>query len=302
MVRVSSRAARLLLALALLVGPIVALSAAPVAEGTAPKAAETPAEKIRKDLDKLVSIEITDQPLTLAMNQLRDQTKVNIVVDRLTLNQMGIDPESMPVSINLKDVKLRSALRSILTSHNLSFAIVSDTVIVSTDDVCMHRQMRQRVSVDSEKGDLASTLRKLARETGTNLIIDPKVTKEASAPVTMQLDDVPLDTAVRLMTEMAGLKVVRVGNVMFVCSKTTAAEMRQDPDLMGPGGPGVPGVNDVPVPVPLPPGRGGIQILPGNLVPPGVVPAVPQLPAVPQPEEKKQQPDRPADPQPKDKN
>jgi type II secretory pathway component HofQ len=234
MPRASLRIVRWLL-LVLTFSSTLTLGAAPLAEPTAPKGT-TPAEVVRKELDKSVSIEISDQPLTLAMNQLRDQSKVNIVVDKFTLMQMGIDPEQMPVSANLKDVKLRSALRTILTPHNLSFAVVGDTLLVSTDDACMHRQMRQRVNVDVEKGDLATTLRKLARETGTNLIIDPKVNKEAAAPVTMQLDDVPLDTAVRLMTAMAGLKVVRIGNVMFVCSKEQAAELRQDPDLMGPGG------------------------------------------------------------------
>lgn len=274
MVRVSSRAARWVLALAVVLGPVLVGHAAPVLEGNAPKAAETPAEKLRKDLDKPVTIEITEQSLPLAMNQLRDQTKVNIVLDRFALNQMGIDPEQMPVTVNVKETKLRSALRTILGQHNLSFAVVGDSVIVSTDEICLHRQLRQRVSVDVEKGELGSTLRKLARETGTNLLLDPKVAKEATAPVTMQLDDVPFETAVKLMTEMAGLKTVRVGNVLFVCSKTTAAEMRQDPDLMPGGNPGIPPGIDFPRPGFFPGGMGGIQILPGNAVPPAQ-PAVP---------------------------
>jgi hypothetical protein len=276
MLRVLSRRAVGALVLALLLGSILVARSAPVAEGQAPKGTETTAEKIRKDLDKSVTIEITDQPLTLAMNQLRDQTRINIVVDRLMLNQMGLDPESVPISVNLKDVKLRTALRTILTPQNLSFAVVGDTIIVSTDEACMHRQMRQRVNVDVEKADLAGALRKLARETGTNVVIDPKSAKEATTPVTLQLDDVPLDTAVRLMTEMAGLKAVRVGNVLYVCSKAQAAELRQDPDLV-PGG-GGPAPNDIPVPVPVPRGGfgpGGIQILPG------IIPGGPGLPALP---------------------
>jgi len=291
MVRVTSRIAGSVLTLAVALGLTLAVAAAPVNEATAPKGAETPAEKVRKDLDKVVSIEVAEQPLTLAVNQLRDQSRVNIVVDKFTLNQMGIDPEAVPVSVNLKDVKLRTALRTILAGQNLSFAVVGDTVVVSTDDVCMHRQMRQRVSVDVDKGELGASLRKLARETGTNLVIDPKVAKEAQAPVSLQLDDVPLDTAVRLMTEMAGLKAVRVGNVLFVCSKAQAAEMRQDPDFAPGGNPGVPGT-DVPVPVPVPRGiGGGIQILPGIM--PG---GAPGLPAQPVPPPAEQKPEKPVDP------
>ncbi len=52
--------------------------------------------------------------------------------------------------------------------------------------------------------------------------------------MTLHLEDVPLETAVRLLSEMAGLKPVRVGNVLFVTSKDNAAELRQDPDLSQP--------------------------------------------------------------------
>ena len=52
--------------------------------------------------------------------------------------------------------------------------------------------------------------------------------------MTLRLEDVPLETAVRLLAEMAGLKPVRVGNTLFITSKETAAEMRQDPDIAQP--------------------------------------------------------------------
>ena len=53
--------------------------------------------------------------------------------------------------------------------------------------------------------------------------------KEAKAPVSIQLEDVPLETAVRLLAEMAGLKPVRVGNVLFVTKKETANELAPTP-------------------------------------------------------------------------
>ena len=52
--------------------------------------------------------------------------------------------------------------------------------------------------------------------------------------MSLQAEDIPLATAVRLLSEMAGLKPVRVGDTLFVTTKKTAAEMRGDPDLMGP--------------------------------------------------------------------
>ncbi len=52
--------------------------------------------------------------------------------------------------------------------------------------------------------------------------------------MTLRLEDVPLETAVRLLAEMANLKPVRVGNVLFVTGKDNAREMMQDPDIAQP--------------------------------------------------------------------
>jgi type II secretory pathway component HofQ len=144
---------------------------------------------------------------------------------------MGLDPEQTPVSVKLKDVKVRSALRTILTPYNLSYAILGDTVLITSDELAMFRQMRQRVNIDFDKMEFTAALKQLARDTATNLIVDKRVDKEAKETVTLQMEDVPLETAVRLMAEMVGLKPVRVGNTLFVTNKVTANEMRSDPDL-----------------------------------------------------------------------
>jgi hypothetical protein len=235
--------------------------------------AASPAEKVRTALDQVISVDVSEQPLDLALKQLHEQTKLNFVLDRFTLQQMGLVPEQMPVNVKLKDVKVKSALRSILTPFNLSYAIIGDTVLVSTDEMAMYRQMRQRVNLDCEKEELATVLKKLARETATNLMVDTRAAKEAKMEVTLQMEDVPLETAVRLMAEMAGLKPVRVGNVLFVTTKANANEMRADPDLAQPGGPrGVPQeiLNQ----------QGGLQFQPGA-VPAPVAPPMPGIGTVP---------------------
>jgi hypothetical protein len=263
----------------------LALTPALTAAGAAPDAKEkavSPAEKIKKQLDQTVTLEVTDQPLNLALNQLREQAKINFVVDKFTIQQLGLDPEQMPVNVKLKDVKVRTCLRSILAPYNLGYAILGDTVLISSDEMAMHRQMRQRINVELEKVDLAAALKQISRETASNLMLDTRVGKEAKTEVTLQMDDVPLETAVRLVSEIAGLKPVKVGNVLFVTTKVLANEMRNDPDLMnpggnpgmmppqpgmpnGPGGPGFPGGGFpgpaggpvAPLGVPIPGGVGG---------------------------------------------
>ena len=82
-----------------------------------------------------------------------------------------------------------------------------------------------RISVDLEKMAFADALKQISRQTGVNLLLDTRVEKEAAAKVSLQMEDVPLETAVRLLAEMAGLKPVKVGNVLFVTGKANANEM-----------------------------------------------------------------------------
>jgi len=223
-----SLAAALILAL----GPVF-VSAGPTTPDTKDKTV-SPAEKIKTQLDETITLAIADQSLNAALKQIREKTKINIVVDRLTIQQMGIDPEQLLVSVNLKDVKVRTCLRSVLSPHNLGFAILGDTVLISTDEVVMERQMKQRVSIDLDKVDLATALKQLSKETATNLVLDKRVTaKDAKTAVTLQMENVPLDTAVKIIAEMAGLKPVKVSNVYMVTTKNIANEMRNDPELNG---------------------------------------------------------------------
>jgi hypothetical protein len=211
---------------------------------------QTPAELTRESLDKIVEVEIVEQPLTIAIQQMGDLGKCSIVLDRFSIQNMGYDPESMAVSLKMKNVKLRTALRTILAPHNLGFVVLGDTVVVSTNDMLLTRQVQQRVTIDFDEKPLDKAIGELSRQTATNLVLDPRVKNHAQAPVTLHVDEVPLDTAVRLMAVMADLKVVRTGNVLFITSKETAAELRKDPDFypqgVNPFDPNNPGV--------LPPG------------------------------------------------
>jgi type II secretory pathway component GspD/PulD (secretin) len=254
-----------------------ALVAAPVGSGTGDsKKAEGPAERVRKALDQTTDVVIENQPLEAAVGILAEQTKLNFVFDRLTIQQLGVDlvnPPAAPVTVRLQQVKVRTALRSMLGQYNLSYAIIGEAVIITSEDMAMHRQMKQRVSVDLDGVQLATGLKQLAKETATNLLVDSRVSKEAQAPVTLQLDDVPLETAVRLMAEAAGLKPVRVGNVLYVTNKANAAELRADQDL-------------APMPQPGQPQALEDIIIGGGAVPARAIPAAPPAPPATAPADK----------------
>jgi type II secretory pathway component HofQ len=219
------------------------------------------ADKIRKALDQTLTLELNEQPLTQALQQLHDQTKVNFILDRATLEQMGVAPDEANVTIKAQNIKLRAGLRTLLGQYNLSYVILGDTVVITSHEMAIHRQMHQRINVDLDAVPLNTALKNLAKETATNLVLDPSVTKEGQTALTLQLEDVPLETAVRLLAEMGGLKTVRLGNVLFVTTKAKAVDMRADPDLSPPPTPTpqqpMPGMGfgpgGIPVPPPMPP-------------------------------------------------
>ena len=196
-------------------------------------AAAHPVPNPREGLDRTVTLKIDKQSLSGAVALLRDQTKLNIVLDTPAIQQLGVNPDQPPVPVqaDLKDVKVRAALRTVLLPYDLTFVVIGDTVIVTTEDVAAARQMAQRVNVHLDKVEFAAAMKQIARQTGVNLALDPRAEKEATAKISLDAEDVPLETAVRLLSEMAGLKPVRAGNTLFVTKKEVAAEMRADPNL-----------------------------------------------------------------------
>jgi hypothetical protein len=240
------------------------IAAAPAPSDDKPKT-DTPAEKLKKALNQPVDIDIDGQSIQQALTQLKEQTKIEFEVEKNSAAQVGVDMDNTTVSVKLKKVKLRVALKKLLGPQNLAYTIVGDSLVITTEEMATYRHLKQPVSVDLDRVKFHIALKQLARDTGANLIVDPKVHKEAETAITLQLDDVPLETAVRMMAEMAELKPARLGNVLFITTKANAKELRSEPEL---------------VPAPQPFGGMDERVVPGGPGGVKVVPAVP-LPAQP---------------------
>lgn len=206
-----------------------ALAAAPLAVPS-PALAETPAADVpvsaktenamasaRKALDEIGDMNYQSRSLSDVINDIKTKTKVPVVLDNMVF-QLGLDPTQPVVTVNLKQVKLRDGLKSALAPYNLKFGLTADGVFISTEDGVITRQLRQRVSVDCDATAFAAVARQLALDTGANIVVDPRLGEKGKKAVTLKLDDVPLETAVRLLAEVADLRAVRSSNVLFVTS------------------------------------------------------------------------------------
>jgi hypothetical protein len=112
------------------------------------------------------------------------------------------------------------------------------------------------VCAEFDKRPLDEALKELADATDSTLVLDGRAAEQAKV-VTATLINVPLDTAVDLLANMTGLKVVSRDRMLYVTTKDNADAMDKelkDRVKITPVKP-VPGQQGGP---PLPPGSGGI--------------------------------------------
>jgi hypothetical protein len=79
---------------------------------------------------------------------------------------------------------------------------------------------------------LAEALQQLATTTGYSIVVDGRAADKGKTPVSATLTNVPVDTAVRVLADMADLKPVQVDNVFYVTTPENAARFQAGlPDL-----------------------------------------------------------------------
>lgn len=216
---------------------IMAIGVSPSIAAPLPKdkpKGESGPEYIRKMLDAKVNLEFSGIALPSVLAQLSEDNRINLVLDENAVRMTSIEPADIMINCKLKDVKLRAGLRTMLDQYNLTVAIVGDTVLVTTEEQAICKQLKQRVGVDLDNVPLNKALKDLALSSGVNIVIDPRTnkTKASEAPVSLTVDDVPIEAAVRLLCELGGLKPVRMGNVIFVTTEDRANKLKDSDSLV----------------------------------------------------------------------
>jgi type II secretory pathway component HofQ len=76
-----------------------------------------------------------------------------------------------------------------------------------------------------DKVPLEDALKELAEQTDFTIVLDNRAGEKGRTPVTARLRNTPLDTALRLLADMADLRPVHTDNVLYVTTKENAAAM-----------------------------------------------------------------------------
>lgn len=226
----------------------------------------SPSEAVQRALDCKITLELMDTPLPNVLRQLGEMAQITIVCDRHVAYG---NPDELLVVVKAKDARLRQVLQTIAGQHGMTFGVVGDHIVVGTEEVVNIRQLRQRVNLSCQEQPLSQALHELAVHTGANVVLDPRARRLADEfRVTLNLQDVPLDTAVRLLAELGGLCAVRMGNVLLVTTEDRAEKLKSEAEL-------APAATPVPEAAPAPAAPQPMVLPPG----PAPVRAVPPMPA-----------------------
>lgn len=134
------------------------------------------------------------------------------------------------------DTVLRAILARVPSSSGVTFLVRRDTLEITTVAAARAEiwgkdyagPFLPLVQASFEKSPLETAFRSLSENAGHNIVLDGRAGDKAKLPVTATLTNVPLDTAVRLLADMADLKAVMVDNVLYVTSKDNARLLQEE--------------------------------------------------------------------------
>jgi hypothetical protein len=143
--------------------------------------------------------------------------------------------------------RLDTVLRLLLAQLNATYLVRTDHIEITTlraaanevwgtlevevrDDVSTRkRPMMRLVHVTFEKSPLDEALRQLSESTGTSIVLDTvRVGDKSKTNFSLSLNNVPLDTAVRILANQAGLKSILVDNVICVTTEQNADTLQRE--------------------------------------------------------------------------
>src|SRR5262249_41452769 len=124
---------------------------------------------------------------------------------------------------------VRRIIQCIPSARGATYVVGDDRVVITT-----HAARLQDLGLppDTKSHLVEQTFRDVPLKTalhrlGFTLVIDARAEKKAEAAITAKLRHVPVETAVELLADMAGLTAVDVCGVFYVTSKDNAARMKE---------------------------------------------------------------------------
>jgi hypothetical protein len=150
----------------------------------------------------------------------------------------------------MKNVRLATVLRKVLarvpSTSGATFLVRRDGIEITTNQFVAAEiygsgyqgPQTPLVYAAFDRQPLDEALKELADQTEANVLIDNRAGEKSKTAVSGKFANVPLDTVVRLLTDMADLRPVHLDNVLYVTTKENASalEARLDKERTREGG------------------------------------------------------------------
>jgi hypothetical protein len=189
-----------------------------------------------------------DPELTLedAVNYFSNRYDLNIDIDESAFRRDGLKGDVWATKIAkppirpLRGVRLDYVLRKVLAripSQTPATYLIRDRhqILITTTAAARKeilgdsdRPLLPLVHGKYEASPLDSTLQWMSEVTGISIILDSGIGRAAKNPVSGEFNNVPVDSAVRVLADMADLSMVAVDNTLYVTSRDKAKTLREE--------------------------------------------------------------------------
>jgi RNA polymerase sigma factor (sigma-70 family) len=200
-------------------------------------------------LTSTVQFEGYDDPkMTLqdALDHLADRYDLAFRVDEAAIASDGLEVNVLnePITgarpiLKMRDVRLETVLRTILERlpagrSGITYIVRRDLIEITTGAKAKREAFRDwsadspLVNAGFEKRPLNETIEELIASSGVNLVIDTRIEEKAKTAVTATLTNVPLDSAIRVLADMADLQPAFLDNVIYLTTKEKAERLQKE--------------------------------------------------------------------------
>ena len=182
-------------------------------------------KEVRHNLELPITIEFEpNTPLREALAHIGERYNIAILLDpeafKEDLNETDI--ENKPIKLpRLVDINLRTAVRVILDQVNGDF-YVKEGILRVVPKARISGLIRQPIDAFFAKKPLTDALQELSLMSGVSIVLDARAEESAQLAITADLHNVPVHTALLVVTDMADLRPVVMDNLIYVTSKENA--------------------------------------------------------------------------------
>jgi hypothetical protein len=197
-------------------------------------------------LSRTVNLEkgLDPMPLREAVDNLQDLFGLGILIDDFAFRRDLSDDDVGGKQVRLpriRGARIGTILRFVSDQVNGAFIVTADHIEI-VPAVRVHpadRPLLPLVYANFQQKDLTDVLKEISDQTDYNVVLDNRlIEKYGNVLTTANLRNLPVDTAVRVVAECAGLKTVALDNLIFVTQSQTAKTMEKEKEArMMQGGP-----------------------------------------------------------------